>query len=139
MSEQSSEDVDQNMSSVAEMTSLLRAVAAPTDPGEGVKAAIGRAARRLGLPWGRAKRLWYGEARRVDAWEMDAARRFLAARAKNNAAALRMEHARALDALALLEARLAAVDADFHCEATAALRSAVRDVAGPGSVRGGER
>lgn len=138
MSDTQSEDVDQNMSSVAEMTSLLRAVAAPADPGEGVKAAIGRASRRLGLPWGRAKRLWYGEARRVDAWEMDAARRYLAAREKNNANALRMEHARALDALALLEARLAAVDADFHCDATAALRDAVRKGSRPGSIRGGE-
>jgi hypothetical protein len=62
------------MSSAAEMTTLLKVVAAPAEPGESVKAVIGRASRRLGWSWGRTKRLYYGEARRIDAEEMDLAR-----------------------------------------------------------------
>lgn len=62
------------MSSAAEMTDLLKAVASPAVPGESVKAVIGRAARRLGWDYGRTRRLYYGEARRIDALEMDHAR-----------------------------------------------------------------
>jgi hypothetical protein len=36
-----------------------------------VKAAIRRASRRLGLPFSRARDIWYGDARRIDAEEMD--------------------------------------------------------------------
>jgi hypothetical protein len=40
-----------------------------------VKAAIRRASMRLGLPFNRTKDLWYGQARRIDAVEMDRLRR----------------------------------------------------------------
>jgi len=40
-----------------------------------VKAAIRRASRRLGLPFNRTKDIWYGQARRIDAEEMDRLRR----------------------------------------------------------------
>jgi hypothetical protein len=36
-----------------------------------VKAAVRRASRRLGLPFTRTRDLWYGDARRIDAAEMD--------------------------------------------------------------------
>ena len=36
-----------------------------------VKAAILRSSRRLGLPFNRTKDIWYGDARRIDAAEMD--------------------------------------------------------------------
>lgn len=58
-----------------EMRDALRAAAAAgMTPGESVKAAIRRAAQRLGLAYGRARSLWYGEARRIDAHEADLVR-----------------------------------------------------------------
>ena len=44
-----------------EMKALVRRAAEPARPGESVKAEISRAARVLGLSYGRAKRYWYGE------------------------------------------------------------------------------
>ena len=62
------------MSSAAEMTTLIRVVASPAVPGESVKAVIARAARRLGFTYSRTRGLYYGEARRIDAAEIDRAR-----------------------------------------------------------------
>lgn len=62
------------MSSAAEMTTLIRTVASPAMPGESVKAVIARAARRLGFTYSRTRGLYYGEARRIDAREIDRAR-----------------------------------------------------------------
>ena len=94
------------MSSAAEMTTLLKVVAAPAEPGESVKSVIGRASRRLGWPWGRTKRLYYGEARRIDSAEMDLAR--AEARKRSANAALYNE---AKNEYAELNARIAKVEA----------------------------
>lgn len=59
------------MAAVTEAASLMRALAEPASPGESVKAAISRAARKAGIPASLGKRLWYGEARRIDADTMD--------------------------------------------------------------------
>ena len=56
------------------MKQLVRRAAEPARVGEGVKAEIGRAARRLGLSYGRAKRYWYGEIAVPPAHEVDTAR-----------------------------------------------------------------
>lgn len=56
---------------------LLREVAQPAAIGEHVHQQIERAARRLGWARGRTRRLWYGEARRIDADEIAAAERWL--------------------------------------------------------------
>lgn len=64
-----------------EMRSLVRRAAEPGRAGESVKAAIGRAARVLGLSYGRAKRYWYGEVQVPPAHEVDAARAMLSGRA----------------------------------------------------------
>jgi hypothetical protein len=40
-----------------------------------VKAAIRRASRRLEIPFSRTRDIWYGDARRIDAEEMDRLRR----------------------------------------------------------------
>jgi hypothetical protein len=40
-----------------------------------VKAAIRRASQRLEIPFSRTRDLWYGDARRIDAEEMDRLRR----------------------------------------------------------------
>ena len=42
---------------------LIRRVADPRPSGDSVKAAIGRAARRLGWSWNRAKDVWYADNR----------------------------------------------------------------------------
>jgi hypothetical protein len=82
---------------VDEMRHIVRCAAEPAAPGESVKAAIGRAARRLALDWGRARSLWYGDARvRVSADEADRLRRLHQARQSARLAELRAD-------LALLE------------------------------------
>lgn len=63
-----------------EMRNLVRQAAEPARPGESVKAAIGRAARVLGLSHGRVKRYWYGEIQVPPAHEVDAARAALSGR-----------------------------------------------------------
>ena len=55
----------------AEMQAIVRAAAQPAVAGESVKAAIGRAARRLRLGYGRTRSHWYGLARLVSAEEAD--------------------------------------------------------------------
>lgn len=62
------------MSSAAEISMLVREVADLTAPSQNWKDRVSAAARALGLPFGRVKSLYYGEARRVDAEEMDSAR-----------------------------------------------------------------
>ena len=56
---------------VSEMQRIVRSAAEPAVPGESVKAALGRAARRLGLGYRRARTFWYGDACSVRAWEAD--------------------------------------------------------------------
>lgn len=63
------------MSSAAEAAELIRRAAEPRPIGDSVKSAISRAARKLNLTFSRAKRIWYGEAHRIDATEMDALRK----------------------------------------------------------------
>jgi hypothetical protein len=58
-------------SSIDEAQTLVRRCAEPRPPGDQVKAAIRRASRRLGLPFTRTRDIWYGDARRIDAEEMD--------------------------------------------------------------------
>lgn len=119
MSEKRSENLETGksvMGSVSEAAILIRHVAEPRPVGDSVKAAISRAARKLGWPFGRAKTVWYQEARRIDAHEMDALR----------------QQARTY---AQIAARLSHIDPDFHCDDIAALEYAVgqvRSVAGPG-------
>jgi hypothetical protein len=58
-----------------EMLAIVREAAEPSQPGESVKAAIGRAARRLGLSFARVHGIWYGRARQITAEEADTLRR----------------------------------------------------------------
>ena len=48
---------------IQEFQGIVRAAAEPREAGDSVKAAIGRAARRLQLGYGRARGLWYGDGR----------------------------------------------------------------------------
>ena len=58
-------------SSIDEAQTLVRRCAEPNLPGDSVNAAIRRASRRLGLSFTRTRDIWYGDARRIDAAEMD--------------------------------------------------------------------
>jgi hypothetical protein len=61
--------------SIDEARALIRQCAEPCKAGELVKEAIFRASRRLEMPLSRARDIWYGDARRIDANEMDRIRR----------------------------------------------------------------
>jgi hypothetical protein len=58
-------------SSIEEAQMLVRRCAEPRPAGDQVKGAIFRASRRLGLTFSRTRDIWYGQARRIDAEEMD--------------------------------------------------------------------
>lgn len=99
------------MSSVAEMSSLVREVADFAAPSPNWKDRVNAAARVLGLPFGRVKAHYYGEARRVEAEEMDRAR--AAARELREQRRIAKEH----EHLAWLECEIArhrAAGTDFH-------------------------
>jgi hypothetical protein len=104
------------MSSVSEARALVRRIAEPREVGDSVKAAIVRAARRLGFRFHRTRDLWYGDARRIDADEMDRLRE-LAAKAEARTAVAN---------LLALRNSLAQADPDFHRPTIAALDDALR-------------
>ena len=58
-------------SAIAEAQALVRRCAEPRPAGDLVKAAIRRASQRLDMPFSRTRDIWYGDARRIDAQEMD--------------------------------------------------------------------
>jgi hypothetical protein len=62
-------------SSIEEASVLVRLCAEPCPAGDLVKVAIFRASQRLKMPVSRIKDIWYGDARRIDAHEMDQLRR----------------------------------------------------------------
>ena len=62
-------------SSIDEAQVLVRGCAEPRPAGDQVKAAVRRASQRLGIPFSRVRDIWYGDARRIDAEEMDRLRR----------------------------------------------------------------
>lgn len=111
MSEKRSERSE--MSSVSEASLLIRRVAEPRPIGDSVKAAIRRAAQRLGFSFSRTKDIWYQDARRIDAHEMDALRG-LAERYANIATTLRHQdedfYRTQADALEYFANRLGGVD-----------------------------
>lgn len=86
---------------VLEFSQLMRRVAGPRDADETIVHSINRAARKLGLSRGEAKRFWYGERRVVPSELMDRAR----------ALAGDAEVVRAKDEFDELRARIARVEA----------------------------
>jgi hypothetical protein len=58
-------------SSIDEAQTLVRRCAEPRPAGDKVKGAIRRASQRLDIPFSRVRDIWYGDARRIDADEMD--------------------------------------------------------------------
>jgi len=116
MSEKFSEKAESQMADVSaddvriEMSDLVEAAAHPISPREPVKSWIPRSAFRLGLSCGRAKRLLYQEARRIDAHEADNIRRRVAImnerRDRQDQAAAKIELAVLRERLKHLKARL---------------------------------
>jgi hypothetical protein len=62
-------------SSIDEAQTLVRRCAEPRPAGDLVKVAIFRASQRLDMSFSRVRDIWYGDARRIDANEMDQLRR----------------------------------------------------------------
>ncbi|UJW87916.1 hypothetical protein [Devosia sp. SL43] len=65
------------MSSLAEMKGLVHQAADFTSPSDNWKDRVQAAARALGFGWSRTKDLYYQDARRIDAEEMDHARKIV--------------------------------------------------------------
>ncbi|MGY4480085.1 hypothetical protein [Bradyrhizobium sp. USDA 3364] len=74
-------------SPVDEARDLVHLCAEPRLVGDSVKTAILRASRRLGMSFNRTKDIWYGDARRIDAREMDRLRRIAEQTEMTNAVA----------------------------------------------------
>jgi hypothetical protein len=104
--------------------------AEPRPAGDSVKAAINRAAKRLGFTYSRTKDIWYGGARRIDAREMD--------RLRGCAAIADMDQA--VTGLRLLRDRLAMMSSpkcrELVDEIDAALDSTERGHTDPRSAAG---
>lgn len=109
----------------AEAARLLKLAAEPRPVGDSVKDAIWRAARAVGFACDRAKRIWYGEAKRIDAEELDKLRDFARERRARIAAA-RADDQRNIEQLAALRGRLSARDPDFHRLDVEAIEFALR-------------
>jgi hypothetical protein len=101
---------------IEEAQSLVRRCAEPRPAGDLVKAAILRVSRRLGLPFNRAKDIWYGDARRIDAEEMDLLR----------AAAVVAEVDHAALGIEVLRTRLAGSPSPVSREVVAGIDAALR-------------
>jgi hypothetical protein len=97
--------------SLGSAAKLLRELSEPWPSGDRVKTALDRAAKLAGLSYWRAFDLWYGKARKVEEYEIDAIKEAL--RIKNERAARNELHQAKL-LLATLQARLDAGDADFY-------------------------
>lgn len=109
MSEYRSKEAE--LSSAAEMTALVREVADSSAPTRNWKDRVHAASRILRLPFGRTKAHYYGEARRVDAEEMDRAR---AAAEELREARLRKQAGEHLAWLNTTIEHLRQTDEEFH-------------------------
>lgn len=118
------------MSSAAEMSSLVREVADFAAPSPNWKDRVNAAARVLRLPFGRVKSLYYGDARRIDAEEMDRAR---AAAEQLREAGLRRKAAEHIAWLNSTIERLRTVDPEFHSVDVVGLERAVARLGSFGS------
>ena len=120
--------VEKVSSPADEAAALLRQVAEPRPVGDSVKAAIRRAARRLGFGYRRTKTIWYGETTRIGAEEMDALRR--ATKRRNAEEVARAEAVVAIDRLVALRGALAASDQSFNQPLIDALDDTIRRMGG---------
>ena len=120
--------VEKVSSPADEAAALLRQVAEPRPVGDSVKAAIRRAAKRLGFGFRRTKTLWYGETTRIGAEEMDALRR--ATQRRHSEEVARAETVVAIDRLVALREALAQTDQSFNQPLIDALDDTIRKMGG---------
>lgn len=102
-------------SSIAEGQALVRRCAEPRPAGDQVKAAVLRASRLLKFPFSRTRSIWYGEARRIDANEMDRLRQ----------EAAKADLARAAHSIEVLRSRVLGSNSAASGHVTAALTAAL--------------
>lgn len=119
MFNKSSENSD--LSDVAQASALIREVA-PVE-GATIGERIQRAARKLGWRHSRAREIWYEQARRIDAREMDQLRRTTEARKLQEAT---HEYRDLRARISRIEAALLVADADFHGPQIDGLRQSMR-------------
>lgn len=110
---------EKNMSDVA----LIRECAAPAIPGEGVKAQINRAARRLRWAYWRTFNVWYGKAE-MSASERDEARAVMMKNTRNQEV-LRHEFQSRLQAVIGVAEAMSRTDPGFYSAEIAQLRGLV--------------
>lgn len=103
-------------SPVDEARNLVQRCAEPRPVGDSVKSAINRAAKRLGFTNSRTKDLWYAEAHRIDAVEMDRLRK----------CAIGAEIDQSVVALEVLRERLSQVPSDATRELINGIDAALR-------------
>ena len=102
-------------SSTEEARRLVRRCAVPCSAGDSVKVLLGRSSDRLQLPFNRVRDIWYGEARRIEAGEMDRLRKvadqteLARAVAGIEIAIKRLEKLQSVDAIASLKTALDAL------------------------------
>jgi hypothetical protein len=102
-------------SSIDEARALVRLCAEPCSAGDLVKVAIFRASQRLEMPVSRVKDIWYGDARRIDAHEMDQLRR----------SANEAELAQTVAAIEFLKEKLSAFPSSAPYQAIATVQAAL--------------
>jgi hypothetical protein len=102
-------------SSIDEAQILVRRCAEPRPAGDQVKAAVRRASQRLGIPFSRMRDIWYGDARRINAEEMDQLRR----------EAEKAELAQAIAAIEFLRNKVLASPASASHQAITSLHAAL--------------
>lgn len=109
------------MTAACEARDLIATIAGPQALGCRIKTALDRVARRVGMNPRRVRALWHGEARRIEADELEALRRAakLETPARDELAALR-------ETVARLEAYLVSVDPDAAGVIADPYRRAVR-------------
>src|SRR5262245_515730 len=105
---------------MADIRSQLKELALPCPAGDRVKSAIGRAAKESGLSYERTRKIWYGEAHRIEAAEIELVR---VAHIKKEIREFRKHVAHVQNYISRQEALLRTTDEDFHSENLAALGS----------------
>jgi len=104
---------------MTDVQAALKQLSEPWRCGDRVKSAIDRAAKEAGIPYARAREIWYGNARRIEAHELEKIQQALH-RKRNKVAKNELLELKAR--IARLESLLSSTDPDFHSEALAALR-----------------
>lgn len=96
---------------MSDIAGHLRELSEPWARGDKIKRAIDRAAKASGLSYWRAFDIWYGKARRIEAFEHDAVAQALDRKRKE---AARNELYELRTRITRLESLLVQTDPDFH-------------------------